>query len=109
MSAGMNANDWVGYLASLLVLVTFCMQGMVLLRAVAIASNVAFIAYAVLAGIGPVMLLHALLLPMNVYRLWQALHAPRWQRASDRRRVTAAAPGAMSTCSALDHSDKARR
>ncbi len=71
----MNANDGFGYLASLLVLLTFCMQGMVSLRAMAIASNVAFIAYAAVAGIGPVMVLHALLLPMNVVRLSQALRA----------------------------------
>ena len=59
----------VGYLASLLVLATFCMRDMVALRAVAIASNLAFIAYSGLADIGPVLLLHALLLPVNVVRL----------------------------------------
>jgi hypothetical protein len=72
-----STNESVGYLASLLVLATFCMQGMVALRAVAILSNVAFITYAALVGIGPVMLLHVLLLPMNLYRLSQALHERR--------------------------------
>ena len=69
----MNAFDALGYIASLLVLATFCMRGMAPLRLMAIASNVAFIAYAVLAGVGPVLLLHALLLPLNVHRLLQAL------------------------------------
>jgi hypothetical protein len=69
----MNACEPLGYLASLLVLATFCMRGMVALRMVAIGSNVAFIGYAALAGIGPVLMLHVLLLPMNVFRLAQAL------------------------------------
>jgi CRP/FNR family transcriptional regulator, cyclic AMP receptor protein len=65
----MNAHELIGYLASLLVLATFCMRDMVALRVVAIASNLAFIAYALLEGIGPVLLLHATLLPVNVLRL----------------------------------------
>ena len=77
----MDAPELIGYLASLLVLVTFCMSGMVALRAVAIVSNVAFIGYAVLAGISPVLVLHALLLPMNVCRLLEAVRERRRDRA----------------------------
>ncbi len=73
----MNACEPLGYLASLLVLATFCMRGMVALRVVAIASNVAFIGYAALAGIDPVLMLHALLLPMNAFRLAEALRERR--------------------------------
>ncbi|MGB7990516.1 MAG: hypothetical protein WCF44_14045 [Candidatus Methylophosphatis roskildensis] len=69
----MTAYEPIGYLASLLVLATFSVRGMVALRLLAIASNLAFIGYAALAGIHPVLLLHALLLPMNVYRLLQAV------------------------------------
>ena len=69
----MNTHEPIGYLASLLVLATFSVRGMVALRLLAIASNLAFIAYAALAGIHPVLLLHALLLPVNLYRLSQAL------------------------------------
>ena len=79
----MNAPELIGYLASLLVLMTFCMSGMVSLRAIAIASNVAFICYAALAGISPVLLLHALLLPMNIYRLVQAVIERRRNGAAD--------------------------
>lgn len=61
--------DLLGYLASLLVLASFCMRGMATLRVLAIASNLMFIAYAAVAGIQPVLLLHALLLPMNAWRL----------------------------------------
>jgi CRP/FNR family cyclic AMP-dependent transcriptional regulator len=39
------------------------------LRCVAIASNLAFIAYGALADLGPVLVLHLLLLPVNVGRL----------------------------------------
>lgn len=59
----------IGYFASALVLATFCMRDMVALRCMAIASNVAFIAYGGLADLGPVLVLHLLLLPVNVVRL----------------------------------------
>lgn len=64
----------VGYLASALVLATFCMRDMAALRCMAIASNLAFITYGALADLGPVLLLHLLLLPVNVLRLagWRA-------------------------------------
>ncbi|HVY58918.1 MAG TPA: hypothetical protein VHA77_13785 [Xanthobacteraceae bacterium] len=63
--------DAVGFAAAGLVLATFCMRSMSTLRWVAIASNVAFIAYGYLGGLAPVLLLHLLLLPVNVYRLAQ--------------------------------------
>ena len=69
----MNPSDALGYLASALVLATFCMRGMVTLRALGIASNLAFIAYGVLAGIHPVLLLHLILLPVNICRLIELL------------------------------------
>lgn len=75
MTLPVDISEPLGYLASVLVLVTFCMRGMVSLRLVAITSNLAFIGYAALAGIGPVLLLHMLLLPVNALRLWQALAA----------------------------------
>ena len=65
----MSAVEAIGYFASALVLVTFCMRDMVSLRCVAIASNLAFIAYGALADLGPVLVLHLLLLPVNVGRL----------------------------------------
>lgn len=69
----MSGHEPIGYLASVLVLLTFCMRDMLALRAVAIASNVAFITYGALAGIHPVLMLHITLLPMNLYRLREAL------------------------------------
>jgi len=66
--------EGLGFGAAVLVLATFCMGSMSALRWVAIASNVAFIAYGYLGGLAPVLLLHMLLLPVNICRLAQ-LHA----------------------------------
>ena len=65
--------DLAGYLASTMVLLTFMMKDMRLLRVVAIASNIAFITYGVLAWLPPVFCLHALLLPVNTIRLLRLL------------------------------------
>lgn len=64
----MALSEMVGYLASALVLLTFCMRTMMPLRLFAIGSNVAFIVYAVMAELYPVLVLHAILLPLNIYR-----------------------------------------
>ena len=66
------ASDLLGYAAAVLVLITFVAQSMRTLRALAIASNVAFIAYALVATLAPVLVLHLVLLPLNAWRLWQA-------------------------------------
>jgi len=69
----MSTFEAAGYLASSLVFAAFCMEGMVRLRAVALASNVAFIVYSIGFGLAPIFLLHAALLPVNTWRLWQAV------------------------------------
>jgi hypothetical protein len=67
----MNAWNAVGFLASGLVITAFCMNDILHLRIVAVASNVAFLAYGVALGLMPVWLLHLALLPVNLVRLWQ--------------------------------------
>ena len=69
--ANLNVVELIGYLASVLVFSTFCMKTMTRLRSVAIASNVVFITYGYLAGLYPVFLLHVVLLPLNIARLYQ--------------------------------------
>ena len=69
----MTQCDTIGYLASGLVLITFAMKDMIQLRIVAMCSNVAFIAYGLSLGLPPVVVLHAILLPMNSWRLWEVL------------------------------------
>lgn len=60
-----------GYLAAAMVFLTFYTRTMVPLRYLAIGSNVAFIVYAALAQLSPILLLHCALLPLNVIRLRQ--------------------------------------
>jgi CRP/FNR family transcriptional regulator, cyclic AMP receptor protein len=74
-----NSTDALGYVAATLVLATFYMTDMTSLRITAIASNIAFIGYGYVAGIEPVLLLHALLLPMNTIRALQ------WYQARPKR------------------------
>jgi len=67
----------VGYLAASLVFATFCTTRMVPLRALAIASNIAFIGYGCLGELWPILILHAAMLPMNIHRLRQAVMLER--------------------------------
>lgn len=67
----MTVIDGIGYLASALVLLTFCMSTMLALRAVAICSNLAFVSYGLGAGVYPVLILHVILLPLNLILLIQ--------------------------------------
>ena len=69
----MQSTDLIGYLAALLVAAAFCMKSIVGLRSVAILRNIAFLTYAHLGGLMPVLLLHLVLLPVNLFRLGQIL------------------------------------
>jgi CRP/FNR family cyclic AMP-dependent transcriptional regulator len=61
--------DCSGYIASLLVFLTFYMKDMVPLRVVALFSNVAFLVYGGALHLWPVILLHGALIPINIWRL----------------------------------------
>jgi hypothetical protein len=83
--------DWIelsGYAASLLVFTSFYMRRMIPLRSVAIASNLAFIVFGYGTGTMPVLILHLLLLPMNLWRTFEILRLTR--------RVESAAKGDLS-------------
>ncbi len=67
----MRTAELVGYLASALVFATFYMKTLTPMRAAAIASNVAFICYGYLGEMIPILILHSLLLPLNVWRFLQ--------------------------------------
>lgn len=79
--------DLTGYLASLSVLVTFCMGTIGALRTVAILSNVLFIAYGLELHLYPVLMLHAMLLPINALKIVQSRrnrsHYSEWLSAVD--------------------------
>ena len=85
----MNWVEAAGYLASALVLATFCMKTMIPLRCAAISSNIAFIVYGFYDGLYPVLVLHAILLPLNAWRAIQMLRLIK--------RVEAASKGDLST------------
>lgn len=80
-----DLTELLGYAAAGLVLATFSARSITALRALAIASNLLFIAYAACAALMPVLVLHALLLPLNAIRLRQAL--------ADSRRLAAELDG----------------
>jgi len=84
----MNWTEVAGYLASALVLATFCMKTMIPLRAAAICSNIAFIIYGFSEELIPVLALHAILLPLNCWRAYQMLRLVK--------RVEAASKGDLS-------------
>ena len=67
----MAYGDIIGYLASALVFATFYVRTMMPLRMLAIGSNIAFIAYAASEGLTPVLVLHSVLLPVNLARLFE--------------------------------------
>lgn len=60
-----------GYAGSAAVLATFLMSTMIPLRILAIVSNVLFVSYGYFDNILPVLILHSLLFPVNIYRLIQ--------------------------------------
>ena len=85
----MTSWDSVGYLASILVLAAFGAKEMIPLRMIALASNVAFLGYGLALGLPPVWLLHALLLPLNGWRLLQAVRGVRAPPSRDQAGATA--------------------
>ena len=74
--------DIIGFVASVLVFLTFCMRTLLPLRLFAISSNLFFIAYFVAAGLMPILALHVLLLPMNLWRTFQQLQTRNRLRAA---------------------------
>ena len=80
--------SWVtllGYAASATVLATFCMNTMIPLRVIALVSNVLFMAYGYADQLYPVLLLHAILLPVNALRLAQFYRLVREMREAPRK------------------------
>jgi hypothetical protein len=72
--------ELVGLLAAACVLATFCMQSMFALRVFAIISNVLFIVYGAGAHLVPIVLLHAILLPINGWALGRQYGGSLWGR-----------------------------
>jgi CRP/FNR family cyclic AMP-dependent transcriptional regulator len=80
--------ELVGYAAAVCVLFAYSMKTMIPLRIAGIAANVLFICYGYLGPSYPSLVLHALLLPLNSFRLHQMLQLTK--------RIKVAAHGDMS-------------
>lgn len=77
----MTSAEPVGWLAASLTLLAFSQRSMLPLRLAAIGSNISFITYGMLSTLHPVVALHLLLLPCNLYRIAQLIR----ERAAARR------------------------
>jgi len=84
--------DTAGYLASSLVITAFCMKDIRQLRLAALVSNVAFLVYGLGLGLVPVWLLHAILLPVNLWRLWQYSSRDHFPVREPKKEATRATP-----------------
>jgi CRP-like cAMP-binding protein len=74
----------IGFVGAALMVATLAMKTMIPLRAVGVISSIFQIAFALLAGITPMLIQHSILLPMNAYRLYeQAMLVRRVRKASD--------------------------
>jgi hypothetical protein len=84
--------DAMGYLASTFVLGSFASRSMMPLRVLAALSNLAFVGYALQRSLPPVLLLHAMLLPVNLWRIAELtglsrIIARRFRRRTPSRRT----------------------
>jgi hypothetical protein len=75
LSTNITIADTLGWTAALLTLMTFACADMRRLRLLALAANAAFIAYGFTGGLLPVLALHLVLVPVNLWRLHQTPHA----------------------------------
>jgi hypothetical protein len=73
-----NSIDFIGYFAASLVFLAFSMKGIVPLRVVAICSNICFLVYGFGLHLTPIIILHLALIPMNGWRLWEAVRKRNW-------------------------------
>ncbi|MEL7252833.1 MAG: cyclic nucleotide-binding domain-containing protein [Pseudomonadota bacterium] len=63
----------IGWTASILTVATYAVNTMIPLRILAIVSSVFFLIYGIMTEIWPMVMMEALLLPINSYRFWQIL------------------------------------
>ena len=74
----------IGFVGAALMVATLAMKTMIPLRAAGIISSIFQIAFALLAGITPMLIQHSVLLPMNAYRLYeQTMLVRRVRKASN--------------------------
>jgi hypothetical protein len=96
LAVTMPSKQFVAWLAAALVFTSFFMKTMLALRCVAVASNFAFIAFALLGyesgvfdKVLPILVLHTALLPLNLHRLRQVIRSGRGDLKCRRARTRA--------------------
>lgn len=67
----MQWEHFVGYLGSFLMFSTFWMKTMIPLRLAGMTANFVMVIYAAALGLYPILAMQALMLPVNIYRLYQ--------------------------------------
>lgn len=84
----MPPTDLLGWLAAGLMISTFASRDAHVMRPLAVATNLAFIGYGATAALTPVLTLHLVLLPINLWRWSQCVDAKvstytllRWARS----------------------------
>jgi CRP/FNR family transcriptional regulator, cyclic AMP receptor protein len=77
-----NWGDVAGYLGGIMILLSFFKTTMIPLRAMGAISNLCFVAYGYLDAVYPMMMLHAVLFPLNVVRLCQMVKLVRRVRTA---------------------------
>ena len=85
--------DTFGWLAAGLTWLTFFCGDMRRLRLLALGANAAFIAYASMVNLWPVLMLHLALVPVNLWRLTQVLQAPAPQKPAPAASLVGRADG----------------
>lgn len=73
----MSPADGLGWSAAALMVATFACRDPRAMRGLAVCTNLAFIGYAAMAQLPPVLALHLLLLPINLWRWRGCLHQRR--------------------------------
>jgi hypothetical protein len=63
--------DCLGLCAGAAVLATFSMKSMLSLRSIALLSNMLFVTYGIAADLYPIVVLHAILFPINIGKLYE--------------------------------------
>jgi hypothetical protein len=76
----MTASDGIGVAGAMLVFATFWTRDALWLRSIGLLSNVVFIAYAALAELVPILVLHGALMILNALRLHQLFAVRRAAR-----------------------------
>lgn len=78
----------LGWAAAALTLMAFSCKNIVRLRYAALSANAAFIAYGITAELWPVLVLHFILVPINLWRLFETRRlTPRAAKVVPPRRV----------------------